>query len=249
MNNSTISSTPVVTGGGERAEVAAAKVSRIQEKIAVAQLANELAHQLNNPLEALTNLVYLARGAAIKQEVKTWLDDAETQLARISTLVQTILALEHHPHEQRLHKASQLLDAESFRRLKEQYESALHMASIIEGAHDAIYSKKLDGTIMAWNPEAERLFGYSTAEVLGKSVRLLIPPEFRAEERAMLEKIKAGARVEHYDTQRKTKDGRLIRVSVAISPIRDTRGRVTGASTIARGVPPEHPNQPSGPET
>ena len=213
--------------------------SRIRAKIAVAELAHELAHELNNPLEALTNLLYLSKKAAAGDDLRRMLDEAEAQLARISTIVHSILALEKGDHEQRLQTAGRLLDPPTFRRFRAEYESALHWASIIEGAHDAIYSKKLDGTIMAWNPEAERLFGYSASEALGKSVRILIPPDLSEEERRILERVKAGKRVAHFNTMRRTKDGRDVRVSVSISPIRNTSGRVVGASTIAREISPQ----------
>ena len=214
--------------------------SKLREKIAVAELAHELAHELNNPLEALTNLLYLAReGAekdALKDELKNTLAEAESQLARIATVVRSILALEKGDHEQRLRTAGRLLDATAFQRFKQEYEAALHLASIIESAQDAIYSKKLDGTIMAWNAEAERLFGYSSSEVLGKSVRMIIPSEKSQEERKILDKLRSGERVQHFETVRATKEGKLIRVSVSMSPIRNTSGRVVGASTIAREV-------------
>jgi PAS domain S-box-containing protein len=211
--------------------------SNIRERIAVAELAHELAHVLNNPLEALTNLLYLAREAAAeKVPLEGMLDEAESQLARISTVVQSILALEEGDHEQRLRTAGRLLDATAFQRFKREYESALHLASIVEGAQDAIYSKKLDGTIMAWNAEAERLFGYSSSEVLGRSVRILIPRDKSREERRMLDKLRSGERVRHFETLRTTKEGRVIRVSVSMSPIRNTSGRLVGAATIAREV-------------
>jgi PAS domain S-box-containing protein len=133
-----------------------------------------------------------------------------------------------------------LLDPPAFQRIKEEYESALHLASIVEGAQDAIYSKKLDGTIMAWNAGAERLFGYPAKEALGKSVMMLVPPDLSKEERGIFEKIRTGTRVEHFDTLRRTKDGKDVRVSVSISPIRNSRGRVVGASTIAREVTGKH---------
>ena len=211
--------------------------AKIREKIAVAELARELAHELNNPLEALTNLLYLAGEAAAEDEqLKGMLDEAESQLARISTVVRSILALGEGDQAQRLRTAGRLLNATAFQRFKKEYESALHLASIVEGAQDAIYSKKLDGTIMAWNAEAERLFGYSSSEVLGKSVRMLIPPSKSQEERRIMDKLRLGERVQHFETVRTTKEGRVIRVSVSISPIRNTSGRVVGASTIAREV-------------
>jgi PAS domain S-box-containing protein len=213
--------------------------SKIRDKIVVADLARELAHELNNPLEALVNLIYLARQKPLDNETKEMLDEAETQLGRLSVVVDTILNLEKSNHEQLLRTAGTLVDTATFLRIKQKYESALHLASIVEGAQDAIYSKKLDTTIMAWNAGAERLFGYSAEEALGKSVRILIPPDLSEEERQILEKIKEGKVVEHYETLRKTKDGRHVRVSVSISPIRNNSGRVVGASTIAREIRPD----------
>ena len=210
--------------------------SKIREKVVVADLARELAHELNNPLEALVNLIYLARQKQLDEEAKAMLDEAELQLNRMSAVVNTILSLEKSNHEQRLRTVGTLLDPATFRRIKREYESALHLASIIEGAHDAIYSKKLDGTIMAWNAGAERLFGYSEEQALGQSVMMLVPPELSKEEREIFEKIKAGRVVKHFETLRRTKEGKDVRVSVSISPIRNKRGVVVGASTIARDV-------------
>jgi PAS domain S-box-containing protein len=213
--------------------------SVVPEKIAVAELARELAHELNNPLEALVNLIYLARQKPLDDETRAMLDEAESQLGRMSVVVHTILALEKSNHEQRLRTAGTLLDSATFQRIKQEYESALHLASIVEGAQDAIYSKKLDGTIMAWNAGAKRLFGYSAQEALGKSVMMLVPPELSQEERGIFEEIRAGRLVEHFETVRRTKDGKDVRVSVSVSPIRNPRGRVVGASTIARAIRPE----------
>lgn len=212
--------------------------ARIRERIAVAELARELAHQLNNPLEALTNLVYLVRRKASDDESKSMLDEAEFQLARMAAVVNSIVTLDKTDPEQRLQTASTLLDAQTLRRIKDEYESALHLASIVEGAQDAIYSKKLDGTLMAWNAGAERLFGYTASEALGKSVRILIPPDLMEEERAIVETVRSGKRVAHFETLRRAKDGTDIRVSVSISPIRNSSGRVVGASTIARASVP-----------
>lgn len=211
----------------------------VREKMAVANLARELAHQLNNPLEAMTNLIYLARKKTDDEQLGRLLEEAEAQLARVSGVVQSILTLEHTDHEQRLKTAGTLLDAQAIRRIKQEYESALHLASIVEGATDAIYSKKLDGTIMAWNPEAERLFEYSASEALGQSVRMLIPPDLSDEEWHILEKIRAGERVARFNTVRRTKSGKDVPVSVSISPIKNPRGRVVGASTIARELSSE----------
>src|SRR5579872_424768 len=215
--------------------------SSVREKIAIAKLARELSHELNNPLEALVNVIYLARQKPLDAEPRALLDEAESQSGRMSVVVHSILALEKSNHEQRLRTAGTLLDPPAFQRIKEEYESALHLASIVEGAQDAIYSKKLDGTIMAWNAGAERLFGYSAEEALGKSVMMLVPPDLSREEREILEKIRSGTMVRHFETLRRAKGGIEVRVSVSVSPIRNKSGKVVGASTIARDLSPEIP--------
>ena len=96
--------------------------SKVREKIAVAELARELAHELNNPLEALTNLVYLAQQEPLDEKVKEMLNEAETQLARLSVVVDTILNLEKSNHEQRLRTAGTLVDTASFLRIKQKYD-------------------------------------------------------------------------------------------------------------------------------
>ena len=115
-------------------------------------------------------------------------------------------------------------------------ETQQRLASIIENSDDAIISKNLDGIITSCNGGAERLFGYSADEIIGKSVTVLIPPENIDEEPRILEKIKAGERINHYETVRRRKDGTLVPISLSVSPIKDTRGRVVGASKIARDI-------------
>ncbi|MBV8617711.1 MAG: PAS domain S-box protein, partial [Curvibacter sp.] len=108
--------------------------------------------------------------------------------------------------------------------------------AIVESSDDAIISKSLDGTIMSWNPAACRIFGYSTAEMLGRSIRNLIPAGRIHEEDLILARIRNGETVDHFETQRVRKDGELIHVSVTISPVYDARGIVIGASKIARDI-------------
>jgi PAS domain S-box-containing protein len=115
-------------------------------------------------------------------------------------------------------------------------EVAGRLAAIVESTDDAIISKTLDGIITSWNPAAERLFGYSSGEVLGKPMLLLVPPELKQEERDILARIVKGDRIEHFETRRLCKQGRPIDVAVTISPLRDSSGRVIGASTIARDI-------------
>jgi PAS domain S-box-containing protein len=110
------------------------------------------------------------------------------------------------------------------------------LASVVEYGDDAIISKNLDGIITSWNRGAERIFGYPAEEVIGKSVTILVPPERRHEEDVIVERIRCGDRVDHFETVRRGKAGNLINISLTISPVRDASGTVVGASTIARDI-------------
>lgn len=110
------------------------------------------------------------------------------------------------------------------------------LEAIIESADDAIISKTLDGTLTSWNKAAERIFGYTAEETVGNSVLMLIPEHLQDEEKMILSRIRAGDRVEHYQTVRRTKDGHLIDVSLTVSPIKDDEGKVIGASKILRDI-------------
>ena len=114
--------------------------------------------------------------------------------------------------------------------------SARLLASIVETSDDAIISKSLDGTIRTWNAGAERIFGYSSAEAVGRHVSLIIPPDRISEEDHIIARLRAGQRVDHFETERVRKDGGRILVSLTISPIRDAAGNVVGASKIARDI-------------
>ena len=110
------------------------------------------------------------------------------------------------------------------------------LAALIESADDAIISKTLEGIITSWNRGAQRVFGYTAEEVIGKPVTILIPPDHLDEEPAILARLRRGDRIEHYETIRKTKDGRLIDISLTVSPIIGPSGQVVGASKIARDI-------------
>jgi diguanylate cyclase (GGDEF)-like protein/PAS domain S-box-containing protein len=110
------------------------------------------------------------------------------------------------------------------------------LASIVESRDDAIIGKNLDGIITSWNKAAERMFGYTVEEVVGKPIAILIPPDRRDEERTILERIGRGERIDHYETVRECKDDRLIVISLTVSPVKDTEGRIVGASKIARDI-------------
>jgi PAS domain S-box-containing protein len=115
-------------------------------------------------------------------------------------------------------------------------EARLQLAAIIESSDDAIISKDLDGIITSWNTAATRLFGYLPDEIIGQSVLTLIPPELHSEEPEILRKVTSGERIDHFETRRRRKDGELLHISLTISPIRDTDGRIIGISKIARDI-------------
>src|SRR5688572_21628607 len=115
-------------------------------------------------------------------------------------------------------------------------ELQARLAAIVECSDDAIVSKTLEGIVTSWNRGAERIFGYTAAEVVGKSITIIIPPDRKDEEPRILARLRAGERVDHFETVRQRKDGTLIDVSVTISVVRDPTGRIVGASKIARDI-------------
>ena len=114
------------------------------------------------------------------------------------------------------------------------------LASLVNSADDAIFAKAIDGTIMSWNAGAERMYGYSAAEIVGSSVARLAPPERAEEIVGLLARVASGQAVDQFETVRVARDGHRLRVSLTISPIRDGRGRIVGASTVAREITPAH---------
>ena len=110
------------------------------------------------------------------------------------------------------------------------------LAAIVESSDDAIVSKTLEGVVTSWNSGAERLFGYTAAEAIGRSITLVIPPERLDEEEFILGRIRQGQHVKHFETVRVTKDGRRVHVSVTVSPVHDAGGRIIGASSVKRDV-------------
>ena len=110
------------------------------------------------------------------------------------------------------------------------------LAAIVESSNDAILTKTLDGIVLTWNRAAEEMYGYPASEIIGLSVTVLVPPGHPDEIIGILDKIKAGERVLHFETVRQTKDGRRLDVSLSVSPVRDASGAVIGASTIARDI-------------
>ncbi|MDO6430544.1 PAS domain S-box protein [Flavitalea sp. BT771] len=110
------------------------------------------------------------------------------------------------------------------------------LAAIIHSSDDAIISKTLDGIVSSWNEGARRIFGYEAAEMIGQPILRLIPPDRLGEEPAILERLKRGERVDHFETKRVTKYGVILDISLSISPIRDSKGQIIGASKIARNI-------------
>ena len=111
-----------------------------------------------------------------------------------------------------------------------------HLVAVVESSSDAIIGKTTDGTIVSWNPGAERLYGYTDTEAVGQSISILAPDGHDDEVRALIERVVAGERVDHFETVRRHKDGSLVDISLTISAVRDASGRVTGASAIARDI-------------
>ena len=134
-----------------------------------------------------------------------------------------------------LNSAVELLLVEMNSRRKAQIGLA-QLASVVETSEDAILTKDLNGIITSWNKGAERVFGYEASEVIGKPISLLIPPDRPDEEPTILERLRKGQRIEHYETVRRRKDGAFIDISLSVSPLADAAGTIVGASKIARDI-------------
>jgi PAS domain S-box-containing protein len=126
--------------------------------------------------------------------------------------------------------------AVDIRARKQAEEAEWRLAAIIESSHDAIISKNLDGIITSWNRGAERLFGYRAEEAIGQPITILIPEDRQDEEPRILERLRRGERVDHFETVRCRKDGSAVEISLTISPVRNQQGRIVGASKIARDI-------------
>jgi PAS domain S-box-containing protein len=125
------------------------------------------------------------------------------------------------------------------RDISERQQGALasrRLAAVVDSSDDAIVAKDLNGYITSWNAAAERMFGYTAEEAIGRSIRMLIPAELQGEEDVVLAKIRAGEKIDHFETIRQRKDGTLLSISLAVSPILNERGEIVGASKVARDV-------------
>ena len=123
----------------------------------------------------------------------------------------------------------------TFKKFNEDTRKAL-FESIINNSDDAIITKTLDGIITSWNKSAEALFGYTYDEIVGRHVSVIIPNERLNEEQHIIDNIRAGKHVRHYETERKCKDGSIVSISLTVSPLKDIKGVITGASKIARDI-------------
>jgi PAS domain S-box-containing protein len=130
----------------------------------------------------------------------------------------------------------QLAVARDITKRDEAEKAQRHLAAIIESSEDAIASKDLNGVITSWNRSAERLFGYTTQEIIGQPVTIIIPPELHGDEPTILAKIRAGQRIEHFQTVRVHKNGQRIHVSLTVSPVKDDKGNIVGAAKIVRDI-------------
>src|SRR6185295_7933279 len=122
------------------------------------------------------------------------------------------------------------------RELRRSHEARARLAAIVQNSDDAIISKTLDGIITTWNTAAERMFGYTAEEIIGQSILKIVPPQLHQDEARILSRLRSGERIHHYETERLTKDGRALPVSLTASPIRDADGVIIGASKIARDI-------------
>lgn len=159
--------------------------------------------------------------------------DSEDLVAMVAA--QAASAIENARLRKQLNrKIADLQKADLFR--KETAKHLAQLAAIVEYSDDAIVSKDLTGTITSWNRAATRILGYTSEEMIGASILKIIPRELHGEERTILAKIRAGERIEHFETIRLTKNGELLDVSLTISPIRDSSGQIIGASKILRDI-------------
>src|SRR5215216_6627831 len=115
-------------------------------------------------------------------------------------------------------------------------DTVRHLAKVVESSDDAIVSKDLNGIIKTWNAAAERMFGYTAAEAVGRSIRMIIPADRQTEEDIVLGRIRNGQAMQHFETIRQRKDGTRLPISLTVSPIYDDSGKVIGASKIARDI-------------
>jgi PAS domain S-box-containing protein len=130
----------------------------------------------------------------------------------------------------------ELAAAETRRHHRQVEQLTTHLAAIVEGTDDAIFSRDVNGTILTWNSAAQAMYGYTPEEAIGRLISIIVPPEFTHELVEILNKLKGGQRIERMEAERMRKDGSRLHVSMTISPVKNERGQVIGASIIARDI-------------
>jgi PAS domain S-box-containing protein len=175
-----------------------------------------------------------ASGLVFREELRYWLADGSERIVDFAM----------HPIRDREGAVMFLHPTGIDITQRKQFEAALReseqrvrwLASIVESSDDAIVSKSLDGVITSWNRGAERIFGYTSEEAVGRPITIVIPQDRQDEERTILTRIRRGERIDHFETIRQRKHGSLIVVSLTVSPVRDAEGKIVGASKIARDI-------------
>ena len=185
-----------------------------------------LARLRADPRTSATPVILLSARAGEESRVEGLQAGADDYLIKPFSARELMARVEAHLKLKKLREQLQTATRESEERFR----------AIVEASTDAIVSKNLDGVITSWNKGAEHIFGYAESEVIGKPVTILIPLDRHDEEPEILQRIRRGERVEHYETVRQRKDGSLLDVSLSISPVKDASGRVIGASKIARDI-------------
>jgi PAS domain S-box-containing protein/excisionase family DNA binding protein len=176
-------------------------------------------HFAGEAFSGLVGDICAGHSRVIPAESYTLLDDPEERLGAIAALQQKARSLE----------------AEMVERRWAEEESA-RLAAIVDSSDDAIIGKTLDGIITSWNAGAERLYGYRAAEVIGRPISLLIPEDQPNELPSILARLRRGERIEHYEARRVRKNGEIVEISLTVSPVRDSTGKIVGASAIARDI-------------
>jgi PAS domain S-box-containing protein len=206
-------------------ESACGRALRRSERVIIADVEKDEAYE---PFRAI------ARSAGFRAVQSTPLMGRD---GKIRGIISTHWRSPHQPDERQLRRLDLYVrQAADFIERFEIEQDAARLAAIVEYSNDAIFSTGFDGRINSWNRGAERLYGYSSAEIIGQSLTVLVPEGRAVEEREIIQRIRRGESVENYETQRRRKDGTLINVSLTVSPVKDSAGNVVGVSKVARDI-------------